>query len=237
MDWKDLEIEIGKGGGALEEGEHIFELVDIQHKEKVVVNPDAPNEARGKEFDELDEDLKEEIEPKWCADSLTLVLKEEESNMILNTSFWVRNLRVNLSDDERYRSKFGDFLERCGFDLEENIGRRIRVGDLIKIGNKYKGETFKDGEYSRIDQDTLSLVSSSTPQSKLTVEEPPYMTELTPDEERVLNMMEKMEGQDEDAIVSIILKEASNASADYKIFQDLIEKGAIRKEDNKIFLS
>jgi hypothetical protein len=50
-------------------------------------------------------------------------------------------------------------------------------------------------------------------------------------------MMEKMEGQDEDAIVSIILKEASNASADYKIFQDLIEKGAIRKEDNKIFLS
>ena len=233
-EWQDLEIGIGKGGETLEPGEHVFELRDVEYKEKVVVNPDAPDEARGKELGELDTDLQESIEPKWCADSLTLVLREDETSMVLNTSFWVRNLRVNVSDDPTYKSKFGSFLERCGFDLDVNVGNSIKLGDLLRVGNKYKALTFKDANgYSRIDQDTLTLLVSGKETTKKVSNEPTF----DKDEEEVLAMIKKMEGHDQNAVVSVILKEAKDATVAWRTFESLKEKGIIRKEGDNIFFS
>jgi len=170
VDIWDREIEVREAKGILDVSqEYRWELTQRVLRRGVIFGRDAPQEYRGKQLSDLDQEEREEINPKWVADIIELHFQTliGEQSVALKESAWVSDVLTLNTTNLQYQSRLATLVQRMGGELTPN--QKIKLGDYVQEGLQFdahpRAQRDKQGKetgYHELDLETITNVKKGT---------------------------------------------------------------------------
>lgn len=191
----EMDVDLS-GNAGLESGKrYVFEIEDAILREKVVQwNDQIPKDARGKEFDTLPQNIKDElskIELTYPSGDPAPIYRDRVTISLRETTTG-RRIRYGLEFIFREGGKptkdFYNFCAAIGRPLRDS-GQRIKFREILPQGTKFSAVVIKDAKgFDAIDRDSVGpadLVSDDT------TTEPKVYEPLTNAESALLEVLQK----------------------------------------------